>query len=96
MEIFGISAVASAQNNNVQATKTTSDQNFVNFLSEIAQTKTKTDVPQVFAGDSKEFEFWLKDEKVASKPFKWRTKDDAMAEIERIVEALVEDDQQAS
>jgi hypothetical protein len=91
MEIFGISALASAQNSNLQSAKTTSEQNFVNFLSEIAQTKTKTDVPQVFAGDSKEFEFWLKDEKVASKPFKWRTKDDVMAEIERIIEALEDD-----
>ena len=92
MEVFGVSAANQVQNNSkAQPTKGSSDANFINSLSEVAGSSHKADVPQVFAGDSKEFEFWLKDEKVASKPIKFRTKEDALSEIEEIVEALVKE-----
>jgi len=91
MEIFGVSALASVKPDQVQSVKTSTDSNFFNSLADISKSATKSDVPQVYAGDSKEFEFWLKDEKVASKPFKWRTKDDVLAEIANIIEALTEE-----
>lgn len=92
MEIFGVSALASVKSDQVKSVKTSTDFNFLNSLSDVSKSAVKTDVPQVYAGDSKEFEFWLKDEKVASKPFKWRTKDDVLAEIANIIEALTEEE----
>ncbi len=93
MEVFGVSAAANQvqSNSKVQSAQSSSDANFLASFSQVAGSSHQADVPQVFAGDSKEFEFWLKDEKVASKPFKYRTKDDALAEIEGIVEALVKE-----
>jgi hypothetical protein len=54
----------------------------------VAQSQAKNDTPQVYAGQSKEFDFWLKDEKIAHKTEKLRTVDDALAEIGRIIDAL--------
>ena len=61
---------------------------FITDLLAVAQSQSKPEAPQVNAGQSKEFDFWTKDEKIAHKQEKLRTLDDALAEIDRIMRDL--------
>ena len=80
------SAFNSVQSNrDVSAKSDSSGQNFLGSFAELARLGGKADVPNVLAGQSKEFEFWLKAEKYPSKPSKLRTLDDVIAEIEQVL-----------
>ena len=87
MEITNLSSMLGIfQNQKASAAENHSEQNFLSSLLEVAGTnRVASDVPSVYAGQGKEFEFWTKEEKVPSKPFKLRTLDDAIAEIEKVI-----------
>jgi len=86
MEINNISAIANLLNRPEVKTTSEQAQNFLGGLSALAGEKQKTDfIRSVYAGESKEFDFWAKDEKVAAKSFKYRTVEDALAEIDKVL-----------
>ena len=64
-------------------------QRFIADMLAVAQSQNKQSTPQVYAGQSKEFDFLAKEDvKVAHKSEKLRTLDDALAEIDRIMRDL--------
>ncbi|OGC35334.1 hypothetical protein A2311_01550 [candidate division WOR-1 bacterium RIFOXYB2_FULL_48_7] len=95
MEIARLSTIASlTQSDQARSADTFSNNNnFLNSLVDlaVAQKQPPSQTQAVYAGQGKEFEFMLKEEKLPDKGFKYRTLDDAMAEIEKIVEQLKRD-----
>lgn len=59
-----------------------------NFLASISEYVTRSDVPAVNPGASKEFEFWDEDLQPAKKDKKLRTLDDVLADIEKVLRGL--------
>jgi len=87
MEITSLaSALGIVQNNKINNAENNSEHNFLNSLINVAVNNRNSDnIPTVYAGEGKSFDFWLKEEKVPGKPSKLRTLDDVIAEIDKIV-----------
>ena len=86
MQINALSQLTSIQGEKTSQAKPTSDQTFVaDFLSVVNAAKPSA-IPAVGAKARKEFDFWTEEEDSDfEKPFKLRTKDDVLAEIEKLI-----------
>lgn len=89
MELQKLTSASSVfQKSAVENNSLDSENSFLQSLSGISLSGIKNDLPQVYAGQGKEFEFWTKEEKVPSKTEKLKTVDDVLAQIEKLLDNL--------